>query len=410
MKIVVVGKGGREHALAAKLKESALVSELIVCPGNAGMERMGLTCAPVETPAAIEEFCLKNHISLVVVGPEGVILSDLKARLAKHKISCFAPDPTPARLESSKLFCKEILTAAGLPTASYQVALSLNEGEAFLDVHDFSKPIVLKADGLAAGKGVWVCADEAQAREGLHTLGKQYGFPILFEECLTGPELSAFALCDGEEFVFLGTACDYKRITPNPFSANTGGMGTFSPCDFISAAEEKQINEIFTQTLKTLKDKGMPYQGFLFAGLMKTSQGLSVLEFNVRMGDPETQSLLPRIQSDLAHLILAACNHELKNQTCEFKPQAAVHVVAVSEGYPQDKMNLGHSISYSLPTLSQLYFSGVRSEKGELVNSGGRVFGVTALAPSKLAARTQAYQDLRKMSFTGMYFREDIGQ
>jgi phosphoribosylamine--glycine ligase len=228
---------------------------------------------------------------------------------------------------------------------------------------------------------------------------------------LQGQELSAFALCDGKEFVVLGTACDYKRITPDPYSANTGGMGAFSPCDFITDEDDMQIQEIFQKSLNHLHDLGIPFQGFLFAGLMKTNEGLFVLEYNVRMGDPETQALMPRIRSDLGKLIFDAVNHDLKAGRCEFADEVSVHVVATSQGYPQADMNLGHAIHYPLPDQrsSIVYFSGVSLKDQKLINTGGRVLGLTALAKTKQAAREIVYKDLQKIKFEGMYSRQDIG-
>ncbi|KYG62002.1 phosphoribosylamine--glycine ligase [Bdellovibrio bacteriovorus] len=409
MKVVVVGKGGREHALAQKLKESSLVSELWVCPGNPGMRVAGLQCASAESPAEIETFCLQNQVSLVVVGPEAAILSDLKQRLEAQGISCFAPSAKVAELESSKLFCKGVLQESQVPTAACHVGYSEKEAMTYLEQHDFQKPIVIKADGLAQGKGVWVCESLEKSQEAVRVLGSQYGYPLLLEECLIGKELSAFALCDGKDFVLLGTACDYKRITPDPFSANTGGMGAYSPCDFITKEDESTIHQIFAKTLACLHAKNLPYQGFLFAGLMKTNQGLYVLEYNVRMGDPETQALLPRLKSDLAKLIVTAVTHELKNQVCEVKPETSVHVVAVSEGYPQGPLNTGHPVAIEPKVRHQLYYAGVSEMQNTLVNSGGRVLGITALAASREEARELAYQDIQKVSFKGMYVREDIG-
>ncbi|WP_374029125.1 phosphoribosylamine--glycine ligase [Bdellovibrio bacteriovorus] len=413
MKVVVVGKGGREHALAAKLLESDIVKELWVCPGNPGMQKMGIQCkTDVETPEAIATFCVENKISLVVVGPEAAILSNLKVNLERQGIACFAPSKEVAQLESSKLFCKGILHDAEVPTAKCVVSYSEEEALETLSQHDFSEPIVIKADGLAQGKGVSVCESLSKAQEAVRTLGRQYGFPLLLEECLLGQELSAFALCDGEDFVLLGTACDYKRISSEVFSANTGGMGAYSPCDFISTQDETEIKNIFAKTLSCLKRKKLSYQGFLFAGLMKTSRGLFVLEYNVRMGDPETQALLPRIRSDLGKLLVSAVTHELKGQTCELSSQWSVHVVATSKGYPQANMDLGHSIS--LPSWdglsTRLYFSGIKELNQTLVNSGGRVLGVTALGENKESARKNAYTDIRKISFNGMYMREDIAE
>lgn len=412
MKIVVVGKGGREHALAKKLKESSVVTDLWVCPGNPGMVLAGLQCAPVEAPEAIEKFCVENKITLVVVGPEAAILSDLKTRLVSHKIPCFGPSQEVAQLESSKLFCKNVLIEAGVPTAKFELCQEKEKALRAVEKHDFSTPLVVKADGLAQGKGVWVCENRTKATEAVEILGTQYGYPLLLEECLVGKELSAFALCDGEDFVLLGTACDYKRITPDPFSANTGGMGAYSPCDFITKEDEETIRGIFVKTLTYLASKKLPYQGFLFAGLMKTEKGISVIEYNVRMGDPETQALMPRLKTDLAKLIMSAVTHELKGQACELTSESSVHVVAVSNGYPQTQMLTGQSIQHPdlLILKSTLYFAGVSGTPAHLVNSGGRVLGVTALAANKEEARKIAYQDIKKISFEGMYFREDIGQ
>ncbi|MEN0057320.1 MAG: phosphoribosylamine--glycine ligase [Bdellovibrio sp.] len=413
MKIVVVGKGGREHALAEALKRSPTVQALWVCPGNAGMVQAGLSCASVETPTDIVQFCREQGVTCVVVGPEAAILSDLKQRLEALNIFCFAPSPEVARLESSKLFCKQILRQADVPTAACTLVANAEQALLAVRTHNFAEPLVVKADGLAAGKGVWVCENLKKAEEAVQSLGAQFGYPLLLEECLIGRELSAFALCDGEDFVILGTACDYKRITPDPFSANTGGMGAYSPCDFISAEDEKNLHEIFSRTLRCLQQQGLPYQGFLFAGLMKTEKGLYVLEYNVRMGDPETQALLPRLRSDFAELIHAAVTHRLPSVSCQTSSEVAVHVVAVSQGYPQSEMLLNQPLQIrdaAENSSSHIYFAGVQKKDQQLINTGGRVVGVTALASSREEARRRAYVGLERISFSGMYFREDIGQ
>lgn len=411
MKVVVVGKGGREHALAKQIAQSPHLTELWVCPGNPGMRRSGFNCVSQESPEAIEQFCIENKIDLVVIGPEALILSNLKTNLEKKGIPCFAPSPEAAQLESSKVFCKKVLQEAGVLTAALNICHQLPEALTAVRQHDFASPLVVKADGLAQGKGVWICESEQKALEAVETLSGQFGWPLLLEECLVGQELSAFALCDGQDFVLLGTACDYKRITPDPFSANTGGMGAFSPCDFINDKDEEDLKEIFTKTLHYLRSTGTPFEGFLFAGLMKTAKGLYVLEYNVRMGDPETQALLPRLQSDFLTLLMAAVKKELKGVSCELKSLYTVHVVAVSQGYPQAQMLLQKKIQYpsSDKLKAELYFAGVSEMKEDLINSGGRVLGVTAQAPTKLEAIHLAYQDIKKISFEGMYFREDIG-
>ncbi|QDK45185.1 phosphoribosylamine--glycine ligase [Bdellovibrio sp. ZAP7] len=412
MRVLVVGKGGREHAIAQKISESKMLESLWVAPGNPGMSKAGLKCASVEKTPEILAFCKINRVDLVILGPEAAILSDLKETLEKNDISCLAPSREAGHLEASKYFCKEILQDAGLLTAAFKLANSVSEAEAFIAQHDFKNPIVVKADGLAQGKGVAVCENAETALTAIKDLSATYGFPILVEECLIGRELSAFALCDGEDFVVLGTACDYKRITPDPFSANTGGMGAFSPCDFISKEDESAIDNIFKKSLKSLKQKGKPFVGFLFAGLMKTDKGLYVLEFNVRLGDPETQALLPRIKSDLLDLSVKAVQGRLQKQKTEFHDFRSVHVVAASAGYPGNSMDLGHTIQVPAKTAegTRIYFAGVSAKNETLVNTGGRVLGVTALAKTRDEARALAYQEMRKVQFQGLYFREDIAQ
>ncbi len=410
MRVLVVGKGGREHALAQKISESKQIQKVWIAPGNPGMQRMGFECVPVEKSVDILSFCLQQCVDLVVLGPEGAILSDLKDLLEQKGVSCLAPSKEAAQLEASKVFCKKILVKAQVKTATFEVAQDWEGARKLIASHDFSKPIVIKADGLAQGKGVAVCEDRERALICAQEISTAYGFPLLFEECLVGKELSAFALCDGKDFVPLGTACDYKRIDANPFSANTGGMGAYSPCDFLSAEDELEISEIFKKSLKALKKQNTPFVGFLFAGLMKTEQGLYVLEFNVRMGDPETQALLPRIESDLLDLIVKTVQGRLKNQRTQFLDEQSVHVVAASAGYPSNQMDLGHAIEISSDIVegSQIFFAGVTAEQNSLVNSGGRVLGVTALAKTREEARKTAYQAMRRVQFKGLYFREDI--
>lgn len=409
MRILVVGKGGREHALAKKLEDSPLCGKLWVVPGNSGMKKAGVACHPAERPEEILAFALKENIDLAVLGPETAILSELKEILESQGIRVFAPSRRAALLESSKRYCKEILAQAQVPTAKFKVAFDLDSAMELISVHDFSSPLVLKADGLAQGKGVVVASHREKAAAAARELSDNYGFPLLLEECLIGRELSAFALCDGEEFLVLGTACDYKRISRDPFSANTGGMGAYSPCDFLTDEDEEQIKVVFARTLQTMKDSGVPFQGFLFAGLMKTKRGIEVIEFNVRMGDPETQALLPRIKTDLLDLIDKAFRHQLSSQSVEVFPQSAIHVVLVSQGYPERTMSLGHPLTLPPKLQSEVYFAGVADKNDFLVNSGGRVLGVTALASSRGEAREIAYRDVAQIHFEGCYCREDIG-
>lgn len=409
MKVAVLGQGGREQALAQAALRSSKVSHVVVIPGNAGMKILGIDCVELKLIDEIVPYCQQEKIDLVIPGNEAVILSPIKEKLKSAGIQCFSPDPQVARLESSKVFCKEILKEAGIYTADFQLIQNHDEGSKALELHNFSRPLVLKADGLAQGKGVWVCKDLVSARKSFEHLVQSFGFPVLFEECLIGRELSAFAICDQENFNLLGTAVDYKRIDENPFSANTGGMGAFSPCHFIDSEDQKEIELIFSKVLKLLAQKKLSYQGFLFAGLMKTEKGIAVIEFNVRMGDPETQALLPRLESDFLDLLAGS------PEKCRLSPEVAVHVVMTSEGYPASSMKLHHKIHIENRSLldkfsdSTIFFSGVKSDQGGLVNSGGRVLGVTALGKNIYEAREKAYTEIKSIHFTGAYFRKDIG-
>ena len=411
MRVLVVGQGGREHALARQLKSSPLCKQLWVLPGNPGMERDGIACYPAKTPEEIFDFARREHFDIAVLGPETAILSDLKELLESQKIRVFAPSQRAALLESSKNYCKEILAMSGVPTAKFQVAHDLQSANDLILTHDFSAPLVVKADGLAQGKGVAVVETMERALAAVRELSQSYGFPVLIEECLVGPELSAFALCDNEDFVILGTACDYKRITPDAFSANTGGMGAYSPCDFLTVDDHHQIHSLFQKTLKTMVDTDVPFQGFLFAGLMKTAKGIYTLEFNVRMGDPETQALLPRLKTDLLSVIDKALNHDLSTQEIEHVDESSVHVVMVSQGYPEKQMLLGKKLTLPLASSdAKVFFAGVSGDQDGLFNSGGRVLGVTALAKTKEDARKKAYQEIKRFQFEGCYYREDIAQ
>lgn len=407
--VLIMGKGGREHALAKKIQESPLLNQLWVCPGNPGMAMQGISCVEDDSTTSVVSFCLKQNIKVVILGPENYILSDLKTSLEENGVYCFAPTAEAALLESSKAFSKKILQSAGIPTAKAQTVTTSTEGLRVLENHNFEKAgIVLKADGLAQGKGVWVCQSSDEAKEALKQLSHDYGYPVLIEEMLLGEELSAFAVCKDQNFRILGTACDYKRITEDPFSANTGGMGSYSPCDFLEPEDFPKVESIFKNVLTELAAQGLNYEGFLFAGLMKTREDLFVLEFNVRMGDPETQSLLPRVREDLLEMILQARDGKLSSGWSENSSEYAVHVVATSKGYPFKDMLLGQTIH--LPSdFKNILFAGVSKAQEDLVNSGGRVLGVTAIAATKAEARSKAYSEIADVFFEGVYYRKDIG-
>ena len=410
MRVLVVGAGGREHAIVRTLLRSPQAPEVLCAPGNAGIRRDARPLdAPADDPAALAAAARDAGVDLVVVGPEAPLVAGLADALDAAGVRCFGPAAAAARLEGSKAYSKEVMAAAGVPTAAYEVVRDVEAGMAAITGY----PAVIKADGLAAGKGVAIAASEAEARAALHEMLVERRFgdvPVVVEEFLDGDELSLLALCDGERAIPLAPARDFKRIGDGDTGPNTGGMGCFSPVPGTDALVRDAIASVHQPVVDELKRRGTPFHGVLYAGLMLGSQGPKVLEFNVRFGDPETQVVLPRLRSDLLALLLAATEPGgLAGAQLDWDPRAAVCVVLASRGYPASSSS-GDVITGldALPSGAEAFHAGTAERDGDVVTAGGRVLGITALGDDRASARAAAYAAADMIAFDGSQRREDI--
>jgi phosphoribosylamine--glycine ligase len=433
LNLLVVGSGGREHALTWKLVQSPLVKSVIVAPGNPGMAlETGVECSGVSAAdfPGILALCRAKNISLVVVGPDQALADGLVDFLEGEGVPAFGPTRAAARLESSKAFSKQLMSELKIPTARFQVFSDFSAAQDFLESVEWGEGWVVKADGLALGKGVVVCL---QREEALLAAGEflrggmgEAGRTIVVEERLVGREVSAFSLCDGETGVSLGFACDYKRIFDGDQGPNTGGMGAYSPADWLAPGLEEEVRErVVSPLLKGMTARGCPFKGVLFTGLMITAAGPKVLEFNARFGDPETQALLPLLAEDLLPWLQASRDGKisaLSPRGPRKKDSSSVHVVMAAAGYPGTggaAIRKGDAISLPsslLPAVSdrrdtgvKVFFAGVSGSGGSLVTSGGRVLGVTALGKTRAEARALAYEQASQVKFTGAQRRSDVG-
>jgi len=397
VKVLVVGSGGREHALAWAISRSPSLTALHAAPGNPGIAALA-SCHPVraDDPAALVSLALELRVDLVVVGPEAPLVAGVADELRSRGVLVFGPSAEAARIEGSKAFAKDVMDAAGVPSAATLAVAR--------------PPCVVKADGLAAGKGVWVCLTQEELDAGLRA-AEALGQPFHVEELLEGEEVSLFALCDGSRALALPAAQDYKRAFDGDAGPNTGGMGSYSPVPGLPDAQAAELtHEIVQPVLTELAQRGAPFLGCLFAGLMLTPDGPRVLEFNCRFGDPETQSLLPRLEGDLLGALAAAAGGNLAGVELGSSEQAAVTVVLAAGAYPEqgDSGTPIDGVAAAEAEGALVFHAGTALHDGRLVTNGGRILNVTALGVTLPEARSAAYDAAARVGFAGMRYRSDI--
>lgn len=415
MKILVIGSGGREHALAWKMKQCSTVGRIYCAPGNPGMAHLG-ECVNIEAEniKELRAFALAKQIDLTVVGPEVPLTAGIVDEFRQSGLQIIGPDKLGARLEASKSYAKEFMVRYGIPTARYTKAFHPDEAKEQLK--DFSYPVVVKADGLAAGKGVLICENEAQAHQALQQIMVdrvfgESGDMVVLEEYLTGIETSVLCFVDGKTILPMASSQDHKRIGDGDTGLNTGGMGTYSPNRIYTDAIARKVKkEILLPTLHGIQQEGMDFRGILFVGLMITSQGPKVLEYNVRFGDPETQVVIPRLQTDLCLIFNQMLNRNLSETKLEWRSETAVCAVLASGGYPE-AYSTGLEIA-GLDNLTEdvmVFHAGTREDQGRLVTAGGRVLNVAALGNTVEEAREKVYRAVDRIHFEGKTYRKDIG-
>jgi len=421
MNILIIGNGGREHTFAWKIKQSNLCENLFVAPGNAGT-----TGTAQNIPIAIDDFeklgqfCIDRKIGLVVVGPEAPLVNGIRDffenRPQLKTIPLLGPGKAGAKLEGSKDFSKQFMLRHSIPTAKAKPFKVNKISQAIEYLDACTPPLVLKADGLAAGKGVIITESKEEAKQAITEMlvEKKFGAAstkVLVEEFLSGIELSVFVLTDGKDYIILPEAKDYKRIGEGDTGPNTGGMGAVSPVVFATADFMKKVEErVVKPTISGLQKEGIDYRGFIFIGLMNCQGNPYVIEYNARMGDPETQVVLPRIKSDIIPVLLAAAQGELKGKAIEVADETAVTVVMVSGGYPGN-FEKGKVINgLTSPTEALVFQAGTKESGGRVTTDGGRVLAITGMEAGLADAREKAYHGVAKLTWEGLYFRKDIGQ
>lgn len=418
MKIVLIGSGGREHALAERISESELTEELFIIPGNPGTKKIGINILiNFDEHDRVTEFCLEHKIDLVVIGPEKPLADGLEDQLRGRGIKVFGPSKQASRIEGEKSFAKNLMKEYKIPTASFDIFDKVNYENAITYLQRVSYPVVIKADGIAAGKGVIVAETFDDAKEAVKEclINSSFGTAgdkVVIEEFLTGQEASIFAITDGADFILLPAAQDHKRIYDDDKGKNTGGMGAYAPTPFVNEMDLEIISEeIIKPTLRAMREKGMPFIGCLYCGLMITEDGPMVVEFNCRFGDPETQVVLPLLKGDLVELLHSAAIKKLNRDAVKYNGGASVCVVAASGGYP-DIFSKGFEIHglNDLPRNVKVFHAGTKELDGKILTNGGRVLNVTSFTERNdlKEAKRIAYEALSKINFDGMRYRKDI--
>jgi len=422
MRVLVIGGGAREHAVVARLAADRDVGELVCAPGNPGIARMARTIpCDISNPDAVLDLAEREQIDFTVVGPELPLSVGIADRFAAANRLLFGPAAGAARLESSKAFAKAFMARNGVPTARFHTSDTLGDALRTIRSGEFGWPVVLKADGLASGKGV-VIADDRQAAEAAVFAAMEErkfgaaGDRLVIEECLSGPEVSFFAVCDGARAVPIGSAQDHKRIFDDDRGPNTGGMGAFAPSPLVDAdspLEHRVMREIVAPVIAGMAREGHPFRGFLFVGLMLTAAGPKVIEFNVRLGDPETQAMLTLIDEPLLPVLVAGATGELRQSSIRIGRECVVGVVMASRGYPASaesgRIISGIEAAELIPGVA-VYHAGTALREGQLVTAGGRVLTVAGRGADFAEAITRAYAGVMQISFDGMQYRRDIGK
>ena len=415
MKVGIIGSGGREHAICHSIKKSLKVEKIYCFPGNAGTSELAENIEiDISDFEKIKKFSISNNISLIIVGPEKPLVDGIVDFFEDTKIDIFGPDKISSQLEGSKIFTKKVCEKYEIPTAKFGIFLSSNEAINFLDKTQF--PLVVKADGLASGKGVYICENKNGAHVAIKEIfdGK-FGIAknVLIEEFLTGEEMSYFIISDGKEIRGFETAQDHKRVLEGDKGANTGGMGAYSPSRLINTELEKKIlNKIIKPTIKALRDMGSNYKGFLYAGLMIVDGEPYLIEYNVRMGDPECQTILPKLKTDLLEIIEACTQGKLKNLTIEWHDKKSLCIVLCSNGYPDkynDEILIENIENLNLDKGDFIYHAGTRKIKNKIYSDGGRVINFVSLSSNFKDSRDKIFNHINMLNWSGGFFRKDIG-
>ena len=415
MKVGIIGSGGREHAICQSIKKSSKIEKIYCFPGNAGTSELAENIEiDISDFNKIKEFSISNEISLIIVGPEKPLVDGIVDFFKDTKINVFGPDKISSQLEGSKIFTKKICEEYKIPTAKFGIFENSNKAITFLDKAQF--PIVVKADGLASGKGVFICEDKNSANNAIKEIfNGKFGVAknVLIEEFLVGEEMSYFIISDGNVVKSFETAQDHKRVLEGDKGDNTGGMGAYSPSRLINPLlEEKILNKIIKPTIKALKEMGSNYRGFLYAGLMIVNKEPYLIEYNVRMGDPECQTILPKLKSDLLEIIEACCNQTLKKSKIEWYDKKSLCIVICSKGYPGKYSNdilIENTDKLDLNQGDFIYHAGTKKIESKIYSNGGRVINFVSLSSNFKESRDKIFNHISKLNWSGGFFRKDIG-